>query len=168
MSAQNAKALAEMFLGDLGLEAALTLKVMRAAPAERCDYRPDPKSMSALELCRHITESDTFFLRGVLDGRWPPFEPAEPIGASTPQQVADHYQLHVLPLLDEVRTMPGERLDAELKLGDVFQMPAVMFLSFLLRHQVHHRGQLTTYLRPMGGKVPSIYGGSADEPFRAG
>ena len=43
--------------------------------------------------------------------------------------------------------------------------PRVTFLSLNLRHLVHHRGQLSAYLRPMGGKVPSIYGGSADEPM---
>jgi uncharacterized damage-inducible protein DinB len=43
--------------------------------------------------------------------------------------------------------------------------PAVVFLNFALVHSVHHRGQLAAYLRPMGGKVPSIYGGSADEAW---
>jgi uncharacterized damage-inducible protein DinB len=41
-----------------------------------------------------------------------------------------------------------------------------MYLQFMLMHLSHHRGQLSTYLRPMGSKVPSIYGGSADEPFQ--
>jgi uncharacterized damage-inducible protein DinB len=36
-----------------------------------------------------------------------------------------------------------------------------------MSHSIHHRGQLSAYLRPMGAKVPSIYGGSADEPFDA-
>ena len=49
----------------------------------------------------------------------------------------------------------------------VFNFPAVMYLTFLNNHMIHHRGQLSTYLRAMGGKVPSIYGGSADEPFQA-
>jgi len=42
------------------------------------------------------------------------------------------------------------------------QMPLVNFLSMASKHSVHHRGQLSTYLRPMGGKVPGIYGPSAD------
>lgn len=46
-------------------------------------------------------------------------------------------------------------------------MPAVVYLNFMLLHSAHHRGQLSAYLRPMGAKVPSIYGGSADEPFEA-
>jgi uncharacterized damage-inducible protein DinB len=47
------------------------------------------------------------------------------------------------------------------------KMPAVNYLLFTLTHMVHHRGQLSTYLRPMGGKVPSIYGGSFDEKWQA-
>jgi uncharacterized damage-inducible protein DinB len=46
------------------------------------------------------------------------------------------------------------------------KMPAVQVLVFALVHMVHHRGQLSTYLRPMGGKVPGIYGGSFDEPWQ--
>jgi uncharacterized damage-inducible protein DinB len=42
------------------------------------------------------------------------------------------------------------------------QMPAVGFLSLLIRHSAHHRGQLSSYLRAMGGRVPAIYGPSAD------
>jgi uncharacterized damage-inducible protein DinB len=44
----------------------------------------------------------------------------------------------------------------------MFQMPAVSFLALSQNHTIHHRGQLSTYLRPMGGKVPSIYGESYD------
>ncbi|MDQ6678111.1 MAG: DinB family protein, partial [Acidobacteriota bacterium] len=44
----------------------------------------------------------------------------------------------------------------------LFQLPAVMYLSFLLHHSIHHRGQLSMYLRPMGAKVPAIYGESYD------
>jgi uncharacterized damage-inducible protein DinB len=41
----------------------------------------------------------------------------------------------------------------------------VVYVAFMSNHSIHHRGQLSTYLRPMGSKVPSIYGGSADEPI---
>jgi uncharacterized damage-inducible protein DinB len=47
----------------------------------------------------------------------------------------------------------------------MFQLPAAAYLNFANVHCIHHRGQLSAYLRPMGGKVPSIYGGSADEPM---
>jgi hypothetical protein len=47
----------------------------------------------------------------------------------------------------------------------MFNFPAVFYLGFLNNHSIHHRGELATYLRPMGSKVPSIYGGSFDEPM---
>jgi uncharacterized damage-inducible protein DinB len=45
--------------------------------------------------------------------------------------------------------------------------PAVAYLNIAIRHTVHHRGQLSAYLRPMGARVPAIYVASADEPFDA-
>jgi uncharacterized damage-inducible protein DinB len=49
----------------------------------------------------------------------------------------------------------------------VFAYPAVVYLNFMITHAVHHRGWLCAYLRPMGAKAPSIYGGSSDEPWQA-
>jgi uncharacterized damage-inducible protein DinB len=48
----------------------------------------------------------------------------------------------------------------------MFNFPAAFYLGFLNNHSIHHRGELATYLRPMGSKVPSIYGGSYDEPMQ--
>jgi uncharacterized damage-inducible protein DinB len=66
--------------------------------------------------------------------------------------------------------MSGEQLVKMIDFRGMFQMPAVAFLDFGVRHSIHHRGQLSTYLRPAGGKVPAIYGESYDsaEAKRAG
>jgi uncharacterized damage-inducible protein DinB len=48
----------------------------------------------------------------------------------------------------------------------IFNLPAVQYLAFVNNHSIHHRGELATYLRPMGSKVPAIYGGSYDEPLQ--
>ena len=61
-----------------------------------------------------------------------------------------------------ISALSGEQLAKVLDFRGVFQMPAVAFLTFHMNHEIHHRGQLSTYLRPMGGKVPSIYGESYD------
>jgi len=55
-------------------------------------------------------------------------------------------------------------------IGDKMMMeqPLGEFLWYLFFDALHHRGQLSTYIRPMGGKVPSIYGPSGDEPGPAG
>ena len=67
--------------------------------------------------------------------------------------------------MEQVKSFSGEQLTQEVSLLGIFNLPAIGFLSFRIRHTVHHRGQLSTYLRPMGSKVPQIYGGSADNPM---
>ena len=58
--------------------------------------------------------------------------------------------------------LPAEALVKVIDFRGVFKLPAVNFLEFGMRHSIHHRGQLSMYLRPMGAKVPSIYGESYD------
>jgi len=62
--------------------------------------------------------------------------------------------------------MTPEQLMTPVNFLNVFNLPAVLYLGFLNNHSIHHRGELATYLRPMGSKVPAIYGGSYDEPFQ--
>ena len=64
-----------------------------------------------------------------------------------------------------VRGLSPEQLTRPIEFFGVFNFPAAMYLAFLNNHSIHHRGELATYLRPMGSKCPSIYGGSYDEPF---
>jgi uncharacterized damage-inducible protein DinB len=80
---------------------------------------------------------------------------------SPPDAVA-RYKETVPAALDRVRAMSGEQLASTLSLLDMMTMPAVNFLAMALKHSVHHRGQLSTYLRPMGSTVPGIYGPTAD------
>jgi len=64
-----------------------------------------------------------------------------------------------------VKAMPAEKLAQTIPAFGMFNLPAAVYLGFVNNHSIHHRGQLATYLRPMGAKVPSIYGGSFDEPM---
>jgi len=64
--------------------------------------------------------------------------------------------------LSRVRELSGEKLANVLDVLGMIQAPAVSLLAMAVKHSVHHRGQLSTYLRPMGGQVPGIYGPSAD------
>ena len=58
--------------------------------------------------------------------------------------------------------MPGDKLATVIDLFGMVQAPGVNFLAMTVKHSVHHRGQLSAYLRSMGGKIPSIYGPSGD------
>ena len=64
-----------------------------------------------------------------------------------------------------MKALTPEHLATEIDFFGMMKMPAVALISMAIRHSVHHRGQLSSYLRAMGGKVPGIYGPSADEPM---
>jgi hypothetical protein len=76
--------------------------------------------------------------------------------------VAEWYASEFAKNFDAVAQMTGEQLIRVVDFRGLFKRPAYTFLQAGLLHAVHHRGQLSTYLRPMGGKVPAIYGESYD------
>ena len=69
--------------------------------------------------------------------------------------------------LAALRALPAEKATETLDFFGMMKMPRAQFIGFANNHSIHHRGQLAAYLRAMGSKVPSIYGGSADEPMTA-
>ena len=75
------------------------------------------------------------------------------------------YQQAFPEKLKTLRSLSGEALTRPVDFFGMMTAPAVSFLAMANSHSIHHRGQLAAYLRPMGSKVPSIYGGSADEPM---
>jgi uncharacterized damage-inducible protein DinB len=162
MTSESAKMIADYILGQLRYESATTRKVLAAVPAENTEYKPSEKCMPGLALATHIAAAEVFFLKGVIDGA---FEWKQPDLKSSAEVVA-FYDEHVPGLLDQVSALSGDQLAKKLKFA-VFEFPAVEYLTMSMKHGIHHRGQLSAYLRPMGGKVPSIYGPSADEPVGA-
>ena len=150
------------------MESKTTRKVIAAAPADKCDYRPDPKSMAALELCWHIASADCFFLNGVAKGEFARSgDSGMPANIKCSADVLAWYDENFPKAVAAVQAMSGEKLAANINFFGMFDFPGVDYLSLSLRHGVHHRGQLSAYLRPMGAKVPGIYGPSGDEPVKA-
>ena len=96
-------------------------------------------------------------------GSGAPYNPAEAI---TPAQALAFYEATIPGLIAEARALPAAKLAQPISMGPWTQ-PAVDFISLCLRHSIHHRGQLSAYLRPMGAKVPGIYGPSGDEQMPA-
>ena len=81
----------------------------------------------------------------------------------THKEMAAWYGKGMKEAIAHVRKMTPQQLLTPVEFLGSMKLPVVMYLSMHIRHSVHHRGQLTTYLRPMGATVPSIYGPSADE-----
>ncbi len=145
-------------------EAECTKKVIAAVPDAKSDYRPDPNARTAKELAWHIANTDVQFLDGIADLN---FNMANPeTKPQTSAEVVAWYDENVKRGIARVEAMTAEQLLTPVGFFGVFNMPSVFYLGFLNNHSIHHRGELATYLRPMGSKVPSIYGGSYDEPFQ--
>jgi uncharacterized damage-inducible protein DinB len=140
-------------------------RVLAAVPADRLDWRPEPKARTAGELIGHLIghEQDLVELveSGVIHHRVQvPFDGLahglELFAAGRDAAVAA-----LRAATDESWTSPGRFLvDGR----QIYELPRLQLGWLLLLDAVHHRGQLSTYLRPMGSKVPSIYGPSADHP----
>lgn len=163
MNSNETKTVADFLIADFESEMQATLRVIEAVPAGNLDYRPDLKSKTALGLVRHITLEDEWLLDCIANGEFtPPPDDSDACGIMSPAAAAARYKEKIPAALDRVRSMPGDKLSNVIDLFGMVQMPGVNFLAMAAKHSVHHRGQLSTYLRPMGGKVPGIYGPSGD------
>lgn len=157
----------DQFIMTFQRESGTTLKLLRAYPADKGDYQPHPKSRTAKQLAW------TFVMeQGVLDmalkGKVDFSQPMPPPPASYGECVAAFEGA-----CKETIARVSKASDGDLsrtvqfpvgpgKMGD-FRAADVMWST--LMDQIHHRGQLSVYVRMVGGKVPSIYGPTADETW---
>jgi len=165
MSPEQAEGFLTFFLQNMENEHETTKRVIAAVPQDNCEYKPDPKSKTARELAFHIAGADIFFIDAVINGQFD-MRGGEPPVPPKISDILGWYETNYKDRVAKLKALPAENLTQTIKAFGVFELPAVMYLNFMLMHMAHHRGQLSSYLRPMGSKVPSIYGGSADEPFQ--
>jgi len=147
-------------------EVATTKKVLRAFPAERADLRPSERSNDAKTLAFTFVLESAMALK-VLRGE-------KLMGGAFPT-APDTWEQTLAEFDRVTREMESELAKASPHLDGTVQFftgPKQMgdytledFLWFMLHDQIHHRGQLSVYVRMAGGKLPSIYGPSADEPW---
>ena len=154
----------ELFLKFWEREAPATRKVISRIPQDNSDYKPEPKSRTAREIAWLIVMEEKVLAEGLEKGtvEWQDFPAPEMVHEILVTYDRNHEDLtRRLHALDhsvwekEFRFVYGEY---EISRGTGYH-----FGWEFLFDTVHHRGQLSTYLRPMGSTVPSIYGPSADE-----
>ncbi|HEU5259226.1 MAG TPA: DinB family protein [Vicinamibacterales bacterium] len=163
MNSQEAKTIANFLIADFEYEIQMTLRVIESVPNNHLDYRPDSKSKTGLGLLRHLCVEDEWLLNGIANRAFsPPPDDGDGSGIASATEAAVRYKSRIPQALNRVRELNGEQLTQVVDLLGVIQMPVVNFLALAIKHSAHHRGQLSTYIRSMGGKVPGIYGPSAD------
>jgi hypothetical protein len=145
-------------LGELEHEAASTRRILALLPADQGDYKPHPKSMSLGQLDVTLNASELDFAKS-------PYRPAPFAGGEELVARMDRYLAHGTPIL----AAATEATLAEpwtMRAGEqvFFTMPkGVVLRNFVFNHIVHHRAQLTVYLRLLDIPLPGLYGPSADE-----
>jgi uncharacterized damage-inducible protein DinB len=158
---------ASFMLHTLGLPALraehkMTAAVIAAVPPERGDYRPHPDSRPAFDLAWHIVSAEIKYLDAIASGHFPHDLRPVPEGVRLTSDVLAWYTERFDPAVQRLETTTGDELLRIIDFYGLRTFPAVGLLQLILNHTIHHRGQLSTYLRPMGAKVPSIYGPSYD------
>lgn len=140
-------------------EAETTRKVLARIP-ERSEYRPDPKSRTAKEIAWQIVCEERMIIEALENGK---AEWAPPPVPATMNEVLGAYEKQSAGIAQRWHALPAARWSGSLDFFGNQRLASPMAWSFLF-DIVHHRGQITTYLRPMGSTVPQIYGPSGDEP----
>ena len=141
-----------------------TMAVIAAIPDAKREWKPDPASRNAWDLAWHLACEDVLFLHQTAEGKFgfpdTRFDKEKP---TTSADLAIWYQNKMKEAIAKVRKMTPEQLTTPIDFLGMFHFPGFVYLGFMNSHSIHHRGQLSVYLRPMGSKVPSIYGPSADD-----
>ena len=156
----------EYYVQCLDAEVPTFIRVLNAVPPDQAGYKPHPRSTSAGDLvwllavelrdaCELLEHGDVNYMETPAPGV------AESVAAYERNAAALRTQL---AKVDDARWESPARLKMDGKV--VWETTVGDMLFGFLFDAIHHRGQLSSYLRPMGAKVPSIYGPSADDPGR--
>jgi uncharacterized damage-inducible protein DinB len=156
-----------LFLRDnairsLKVEQPVTQRVIEAIPLDKGDYRPDDVGKTALDLAWHMVGAEHRFIDAAINGAFDFTNTGRPAELTNSAEIARWYAETSQRDLARLATVTADALVKLVDFRGLFTFPAGVFLQTGLSHTIHHRGQLTMYLRPMGAKVPSIYGESYD------
>ncbi|HMF96214.1 MAG TPA: DinB family protein [Vicinamibacterales bacterium] len=165
MLPEQALFLREWMLGALKLEHPITRRVIDAIPVDKGLYRPDTIVKNAADLAWHIVGAEHRFMDAVVNGVFDLTPRPRPDDLSTSVEISHWYAERFSKDFERVAALPVEALLKVIDFRGIFQLPAVAYLHTAHIHSIHHRGQLSMYLRPMGAKVPAIYGESYDSAF---
>jgi uncharacterized damage-inducible protein DinB len=166
LTAEQAQGLAMFLIQGVEREIPVTKKILAAVPDDQLGFTLGEKGRTAKDLMWHTITSDIWFTDGISAGAFAQSE-SNAAAPATVEEMTSQYENGMAAGMAKVKAMTAEQLAKPISFFGIMDLPAVMYLQFLSNHSIHHRGQLSTYLRAMNAHVPSIYGGSTDEPFQA-
>ncbi len=160
----------DAMIQELQHEGIATRKALERVPEDKFGWKPHDKSMTLARLASHTAEIPHWAGVTLTTDEFV-FDPAGyvPEVASTSKELVAMFDKYMAAAVEVMKGTSNERLMTtwRMKKGDqlIFELPRIAVLrTMILNHIVHHRGQLTVYLRLLNVPVPSIYGPSADDP----
>ena len=163
-------ALKDSFISELKYEGAITRKIMDQVPWNKKDWKPHEKSMTAGRLATHITETLQWIQRihEIDDLDFLTYFSIKQHTAETKEELMLLFQANLNEAIGHLSAMSDDDFDKTwiVRKGEqvMFNIPKkVAVRSWAFNHQIHHRGQLSVFLRLLDVPVPGMYGPSADE-----
>ena len=160
--------LTEMILGELKQEAATTRKMLERVPQDAFTWKPHEKSMGLGQLAAHVANLFGAWLRASLNEDEYNLADSRPSGEENVEGILKAFDRNVMEAVEILKTLSDEGLFQawRLKRGEqvLFELPRwVVIRSMVFNHIIHHRGQLSVYLRLRDVPLPPVYGPTADE-----
>ena len=141
------------------------MRVLNALARDRFDYRPHERSPSTAQVVWTLA-LETRACCDLVDNNRMDWRPVP--APTDPEEIITAFQSHYEALDERISKLDDQAWQRQAQLlveGKLMrEAPLGEFLWYLFFDAIHHRGQLSTYIRPMGGRVPSIYGPSGDDP----
>jgi len=167
LNPDQAASLRSSYLGQLAVEHHTTLEVIRHAPEDKMEFAPQSGMRGFATLSHHIYAAGLWFAgimaSGQVDLSQAGTSPSIP---ATKQELLKECDRLNRQFIDRISTLSREDLAQNIEFPGIGPFAAVHYLGWHMNHLIHHRGQLSVYLRLMGAKVPAIYGPSSDYPMK--
>jgi uncharacterized damage-inducible protein DinB len=154
----------ERFLSEWDRETEATIKLLRALPPDQYDFRPDAGGRSLGELAWHLAEGDAYMSLGIEAGQFTmDVKPPNIERPRTVEALAPGYELAHRDAAARIRKLKPEDLDRPVEFfGTATPIRDILWIM-IMRHGVHHRGQLALMCRLAGGQPPGLYGPNREE-----
>jgi uncharacterized damage-inducible protein DinB len=164
-----ASSIVKLALGELEQELATTRRMLERVPEDKLAWKPHEKSFSLGQLAEHLARLSYWFTRTLADDSFDIAAPMpRPAPATSTRELLDIFDATTAEMRQALAAADDELLMRpwQMRAGDrVLQtLPKIGVLRVVgLNHIIHHRGQLSVYLRLLDVPLPSVYGPSADE-----
>ena len=166
-SMKTASLLGSQFIRELESEVRATRECLAKVPMDKTDWKPHERSMPLGYLALLVADIPRW-IEYAIEESVIDFATYEQFKATTAEELVEHFEKSVSGARSALQSVTDERLKETFYLRngeqELFSSPIDETVMQSINHLVHHRGQLTVYLRLLDIAVPSIYGPSADAP----